>query len=66
MENSSVINSRHSPSKIDRIFSSNLALFFPSRDTKRTQRVTNPSAELNVECVLFALMRGDFEESSAG
>lgn len=63
MENSSVINSRHSPSKIDRIFSSNLALFFPSRDTKR---VTNPSAELNVECVLFALMRGDFEESSAG
>lgn len=41
--------------------------FFLSRDTKR---VTNPSADprakLNIECVLFVLMRGDFEESSAG
>lgn len=41
--------------------------FFLSRDTKR---VTNPSADprakLNIECVLFVLMRGDFEESPAG
>lgn len=40
--------------------------FFLSRDTKR---VTNPSADprakLNIECVLFVLMRGDFEESPA-